>query len=1031
MNYKLITVLLIAVFANVMRAEEVTYINQTFDKKNFYKPGKITNSGHPKIKMGAFTGRNYAEFTIVTSPVKSKPYALKISRIKNYRETNIFRDQALPAKHNFTISFWGYAENKLCKFGFAALDGRKNKTGKLIPGSGVSIDNMNHFRIFAPTIEKANMWDKWMKTQFAVPRKKWFRCVLKYDLARKLYRLELSTEDGKIGTSEWVSLVNAMPPKSFRFMNSWPTGNSIVIDDFKVTYDKALATKDSLLENHALSASVNDKKFEAVKDNNYNTGIKIKPGADLEMVLGSTVLVDRIQIASGDSNGKESFKDCSISAENTSGHNLQLAKNKHNNGKYIEYTFSPERLSKVDFKFQAVAPGKEVFLREIRIFSPEKRMDMVEKLKFMKKVYGEFRLPVYEDQKTACLTLCNISKKPYKIGLTLTERFSGKAIEPLKIISLKPGCNEINFPISELPDGSYVATIEDYANPKARHKTKLLRSLRIQHSKPFKKAALYNMSGKVMYFPDDHYFAKYNNLKFTAPQGKVIEAVAAKRGYNQLGKRIYFDKDGKLNVIFESYKRGNSKDKKFFLATATDADLHKWTVIPFKGSLSLGQGTKIWEKRNPAAVKPDWYPRRINGKSIKLRFYDPSKDGKVKLSQVRIWYHMRGSTGVKQRKNAVLDWSEINPLRGSVWPIWFKAPGVGLVLTKESLLQDMPGETAELENPKASHDNMGGQILSDDGKTISYFHANILRRFPPYNAPWDNLLRYSRIMTAFYTHDGIHFKSRRMLLPDLNDPIASQHYGLLTRRPKDSNGLYLCYMMRYKAYTQQIDLITGYSWDAINWKKIPGPPFAANGPHGSFNSGTIWIPFRIVERNGKAYGVFFFNVLGLYHFFGEIMELPYSLTENVNWMKKRFEPRQLAESPLFKKFGSWEKLANYRKDFNVGAAIAVIVFRKDGFFCIEAGNKEGGFTSLPLTTADPLRINAEIKKNGYIKIELADADSKLIPEYSGKNAVILKEGGYMDKILSFGAKQALPQGEFRIIATMRNAQLFTFNFTNE
>lgn len=1018
--------------------DERIYIQQNFDTIEWFRPGRIESLGQPDTVLSGWTGQNDEAFEIVRSPVKSEPHALRISRVDSLRRMLFRRKTAIPTGHNFSVQFWCYAGagGKVALFLYPDEQGQKAAAaGVSIIGSGIGC-----LRMYDPTLKQR---DKWVLTGQKAPLDTWFSCRLRFDVFQKLYWLMLSTDEGDSTESDAFSFVEQEAIKALQFLNVPPAGNCVFIDDIEVTYEKGPASTVSNRRNGAPDATLSDKSLAPIKDQDLETGVTLKTGqAEFRMELKTDSPASMIRIHSGRPDGSGKLGACRIRGLNASGQFpllVSLGASKltaASDAPYAEYAFNPEVLSSLDIAVYGESGSKDVFLREMEIYSPPILRGSVLNARFAEDVHGEFRLPVYEDQKVACLHLFNTrkDKMPHTIGLTLTERFSGTVIEPLRQIDLAFGENRIEFQLGALQDGSYIATVGDFASGKASGKrASFRRLLRVQHSVPFKRQEIYEMAGKKMFFPDDHYLASFRNLEFRSCKGRAIEVVKPtlrSADFTQLGLRVYFDEDDQLNVLCHRLNRGWMREKKrrCFLATATSEKLDDWVVKPLPGSPAIPpQGDAVWDEAPPAAM-PDWRAKRIGSKPIALRFYDPAKDGEVKLNQVGMRRITRGAEGSVMRRTD-LDWSTINPQRGSTWPIWFKAPGVGLVLTRESLLQDMPILVDDLEDPKATNDNWAGQYLSDDGKTLFYMHANVLRRFRPFNAPWDNLARCSRILTVYRTSDGVNYERSHMALPDEMDPPASQHYGGRIRRALDGNGLKIAHIARYRAYTQQIDEVVAYSWDWMHWRRCADRGvLAANGPHGSWNAGHVWLGGSAVQRNGKVYHLIH-RAAGVYHFQSEIVNGGTDETiKRVTgaWMKDRFQPRELEQCPLFEKFGSWDKLAAHTR--NTGVGVGVLVYRKDGLFCLEAKQQEGEFLTLPIAAAGPLQVNAVIDEDGSVQIELTDVDGKTLPAYSSSNTILLKAGDYMDREMSFGGQKQLPQGKFRIRTRMRNARLFTLGF---
>jgi len=1014
-------------------AADLVYLDQSFDSTARLKPGLLKDTGNPDQPSGGWRGQGDAAFAVVNSPCRSKPHALRIARVNTLKRIVLFCNAPFPAKRNYKVSFWCHANNAGCM----ALFLHSSKTARGKATAGVSLMSLGRLRLYNPALPSLN---KWVLTGQRAPFETWFRCQLRFDVYQKLYWLDVTTAAGKTTTSDPFPIVSTQPISALQFLNVPPPGNSVVIDDIKVTYESTVASTVSNRRNYAPEATFGDSKLRAVNDRSSDTGVMLRGRtAEFHMDLKTNSPVGMIRIYSGRQDGSSKLAACRIHGLNASGQvpqlvSLEAAKRGGRRGDYVEYEFSPEVLTSLDFKLFPQPKAAGVFVREIGVYSPVILPASLLNARFSKQVYGEFRLPVYEDQEVARLHLFNRREdgNAHRIGVALTERFTGKMIQPLRRITLPHGETRIPFKIRNLPNGSYIATVEDYSDDKAvGDRARFRRLLRLQHRVPFKKQAHYEMTGKKMFFPDDHYMERSRNLRFRACSGRVVQAVKQtlkSADFQQVGSRVYFDEQGKLNVLFRRFNRGWLKEKRrYFVATATDATLADWTIRPVSKTPAIpDQGRPPWDEPPPAA-KPDWRAKHVGRNPIKLRFYAPARDGKAKLNQVAFRRLTRAGEG-KMMRRTDLDWSAIKPLRGSTWPIWFKAPGVGLVLRRESLLQDMPSLIGDMEDPKATNDNWAGQFLSDDGHTLIYIHANVLRRFRPFNASWDNLAKCSRILTVYRTRDGINYTRAHMALPDEADPPASQHYGGLIRRAPGGNGFKLGYLARYRAYTQQIDTIISYSWDGFHWRRFSGQDtLGANGPHGSWSAGHVWLGSSAVERDGKVYHLIH-RLAGVYHFQSEIVNQ--GTDESIKkvtgkWVRDRYEPRFLHECPLFAKFGSWDKIAEHTR--NTGVGVGVLIYRKDGLFCIEAGRDPGDFLTLPISAAGSLRANALVGKGGSIKFELTDTNGRALPDYSSANAAVLEAGDWLDEVLRFGRQERLPKNPFRIRAKMCDAQLFTLS----
>ena len=261
------------------------------------------------------------------------------------------------------------------------------------------------------------------------------------------------------------------------------------------------------------------------------------------MELKANSPVGLIRIHSGRGDGSSKVAACRVHGLNASGQVPELVSpeaGEHGtrNDDYVEYEFPPEVLTSLDFRLVAEDDTAGVFLREIGVYSPPTLPASLLNARFSKQVYGEFRLPVYEDQRTARLHLFNRRDdgNAHRVGVTLTERFTGEVIQPLRQLILPHGETQVPFEIRDLPDGSYIATVEDCSEKNvAGSRAWFQRLLRVQHSVPFEKQTRYDMAGKTMFFPDNHYLERSRNLRFRACSGRVVGQ--RRRTHAQHGRR--------------------------------------------------------------------------------------------------------------------------------------------------------------------------------------------------------------------------------------------------------------------------------------------------------------------------------------------------------------------------------------------------------------------------------------------------------------------------------------------------------------
>ena len=409
-----------------------------------------------------------------------------------------------------------------------------------------------------------------------------------------------------------------------------------------------------------------------------------------------------------------------------------------------------------------------------------------------------------------------------------------------------------------------------------------------------------------------------------------------------------------------------------------------------------------------------------NGKLL-YRVYDPTRDGKVNLHQVkceRINPAAPGTVGYRQ-----YNWGVIKPSVNTVWPIWYKSPGEAIILRSKPLVSGFPVGDA-LEPSDSGSDLIFGQWLSDDGKMLHFSMARHLTRYIPAIARYDNLYNRSRIIGIWRTKDGINWEQNYIAPPSDNKPIADQQYGGVPKRINGGAGLRVAFLNRYNATNQQISWELIYSWDGFRWTRFQdAPEFMSNGPFGDWFHGGGFIGDTAVERDGKIYHLMTW-VSDHHHFQSEIVHSNLNSVDYItaDYMKKRYLPRHLEEWPYFQSYfgGSWVKLAEYTR--NATCAIGVAIYRADGFFRIEAtGGVPGGFTTVPVTASGALKTNAEVAANGYIRLSIVDEAGKPLAGYV---AEVKGEG------IALPVFGKLPKGKFRVRGELKNAKLYTLDFSN-
>lgn len=891
---------------------------------------------------------------------------------------------------------------------------------------------------------------KWKFTGIRIPKNEWFTLKINFHPGTRNYKIRFNDQNGKCITSIFMPLLSNKTLKMVSFSTCHPIGSSALVDDLKVAYnsEKTVKNRVDALEGAGIFTSDKDNQTSSLpllNDGDIKTvAISRNIPFVLNIDLAKPMKVSTIRLYGGDPrsckfpSGPCRPANYTIEGLNTAGQWRKLASRKLFQSKtnedtpesmYQQEDFSPLDVSKLKITIEdssdtlkrvsgKTAKDKVAVLREICILGDKLMVDDSAN-KFQKMVYGEFRLPVYQQQDRAELYLYNTreDRKKHKVQIELRERYLNKLVQKARLIELKYGENIIEFDLNGLPDGQYVAAVTDKNAPVKTGSSfrRLLRLQRLQGNKN-DRPVLNRMTGKKMFFPDAYYLDNYTNITFHGAQAKLEQAVkpdSVSEGFIRHGYQVFFDESGKMYLPFYTVDRfWNTKSKKNFIAISSKRG--QWEIAKMEKSYisrKAKQQSPI-DSPPPETAKHDWAIKYKNVKSPVLRFYNPQRDGKVNLNQVYV-------EATRRTRGKSLNWGNVNPPPSSAWPVWHKAPGEALVLTRTPLLQDKISY-GEFETITDSNDNYVGQWMSDDGKNLFYARGRLLKRYPPFTAPYDNLPKVSRIISIISTTDGVNWKYSYMVPPDKNDPPVAQHYGAQVCRVPDGNGLMMAFVYRYWAKSQRISIELAYSWNGAEWHRYSGQPaFAENGKPGTWNAGMLMTSLSAVAREGKVYQMLSWVCEG-FHFYGDFYYNRSNMKEITGEkLRKYFEGRYLESWPFYKYFGSYDGIAaDIRK---AGVSVGIASYRQGGlFYMAAAGNKTGGFVSRLITASNGMAANISIGKGGFFIIELTDGAGKLINGYSKK----ISQGDNINMPIF----DKLPKTPFKIKVRLENTRLFSFNF---
>jgi len=974
-------------------------------------------------------------------------YALRLTRKGSLRFVHIYRDTPVPENSDYVITM-RFRPEENGDFGISFISEEKEPIGTLYV-------QKNRLLAF-------NQEGKYIFSGIKFSKTEWYTLKIYFNILDETFKIKMTGEDGKVYESTVLQVLSKKRLLGVRFSNTPPEGSSVLIDDLKIIYnpDVPVENRSDACEGALITVPQSDgssKSFPLLNNKDLTQVASVyEVPVELYVELIKTTRVSTIRLYDGDPrtekfpSGACRLLKYTIQGQNPAGRWITLGNQKNAvisqkdllpEFMYHQIDFPPVDITMIKILISdssdtlkrvsgKKAVKKVINLREIGLWgdtllSPEDR-----KFNFLKDIIGEFRLPVYQQQKIAEFHLHNLreDKKPWKVGVEVRDRYSDKLMHAVPLIELVYGENIIKIKLDGLPDGEYAAVVID-RNSISSSQSSFRRLLRLQRLKEVTPGQrIEKMTGKKMFFPDAFYLDTLTNIEFKAAQAKIEQAIkpdSVSDNFIRHGYQIFFDKDGTMYLPFWTVDRYWRKEsKKEYVATRRLESDKKW------GSWVIDKMTPDYITNKTSSKSPlnalptsettqDFENKPKNNEDIVFRFYDQKKDGAVNLKQVYFEYTRRysGALGDQQK---LIDWKIVNPPAASTWPIWYKSPKEALLLTKAPLLIDSIS-SGEFEEKTDCNDNMVGQWLTSDGKTLIYARGMLLKRYPPFIAPYDNLPNVSRIINVISTVDGINWKYTHMVPPDETDPPVAQHYGAQVYQVPEGNGLMQAFVYRYDAKRQRYDVEIAFSWDSINWHRYSGQPaFIENGEPRSWNAGHMNLgKDAAVAYNGVVY---LLNTWAsrAYHFMGHFQYNRSDInTITGEKIKTYFENKNLESWPYFMKFGSYNAIAAEIRE--AGVSVGIASYREDGLFYLEGSSeREGMFISRVLMSSQGMSANVVIGKDGFLTITLVDENKKLIPGYE-------KKIGITDSV-QFHVFDKLPEIPFRISTKFKNIKLYSLIF---
>jgi hypothetical protein len=630
----------------------------------------------------------------------------------------------------------------------------------------------------------------------------------------------------------------------------------------------------------------------------------------------------------------------------------------------------------------------------------------------MDKVLVESRLPAYinMDEATLVFVRTNTAENIPVVLSFLEQDTQSVPVPPVEVtLSGNSLRCEVPVDISSWADGDYKVFIAE----KGCSDAPLVRGIRKQTSiAPQAPSGPFSVDGSKMFFVDDWYFESVSGLERTLHPAELIPVEpwnadpACKAPRNSI-QEFWVDINGDYNVKILPGKASRKMGEPYWVKSP---DLKDWEFVPAPG-----------EKHQDCSLVD---LRQSSGSSsTNYRRYDPARDGKVDLSQVRVRW-----SGTKRD----VKWGDIPVPYRSRTAVWEKPNGEVLVLGDPITIDKSVFEDDEIGTWANSNDNFGDVRLSPDGKTLSCYQARLIPRHDPFRVHYDNNLS-DRILVTWSTTNGVNWTPSFFDAPTLDDPWATQHYGV-DMWSEEEDRLEFAYHKIFDVQYQKVYTELAYSRNGVVWNRIKGgKPFLDNGAPGDFNYGYSITTGNRTRMSWDGYYYEPMQCINVLHF---MFMASYSQDDRSfitpEYFAQRFDGRMVGEygvenSPIMNWHSSWEEICEVTKTQMFTPTF--MRYRADGWIGASPAKRRAEIVTKVLHAAGGLRINAATPPDGFISVEVLDEYGNDLPEYCRRNAAVFK-GDRVDAELSWsnGAVRALPSEAFKLRIKLEKSEIFTLRF---
>ncbi len=628
------------------------------------------------------------------------------------------------------------------------------------------------------------------------------------------------------------------------------------------------------------------------------------------------------------------------------------------------------------------------------------------------KVQVETRLPAYINMDEATLVFVRKdATQDVSVVISFSEQNTG-AVPAASLELTLTGQSlrwEVPVDIISWADGDYKVFIAEKGCPDAP----LVRGIRKQTSVPPQApAGPFSVDGSKMFFVDDWYFESASGLERTLHPAELIPVEpwktdpACKAPRNSI-QDFWVDRNGDYNVNILPGSASRKMGEPYWVKSR---NLKDWEFISAPAPKHLD--CSLVNLRQSAGSS-----------STNYRRYDPARDGDVDLSQVRVRW-----SGTKRN----LKWGDIPIPYRSRTAVWEKPNGEVLVLGDPITIDKSVFEDDEIGTWADSNDNFGDVRLSPDGKTLSCYQARLIPRHDPFRVHYDNNLS-DRILVTWSTTNGVNWTPSFFDAPTLDDPWATQHYGVDMWSEEDDR-LEFAYHKIFDVQYQKVYTELAYSRDGVVWNRIKGgKPFLDNGAPGEFNYGYSITTGNRTRMSWDGYYYEPMQCINVLHF---MFMASYSKDDRSGitpeFYAQRFDGRMVGEygvehSPIMNWHASWEEICEMSKRQMFTPTF--MRYRVDGWIGASPAKRRAEIVTKVLHAAGDLRINADTQPGGFISVEVLDPYGNDLPGYCRRNAAVFT-GDQVNAPLAWsnGSVTNLPAEPFKLRITLEKSEIFTLEF---